>query len=122
MPRISYFDLPVDAPERAIKFYSTVFGWEFKKWDGPFDYWLIKTGEKDELWIDGGLAKRENPNDSLTPFITVDLLDEYLNKITSNDGEIIKPKSTIPGVGYMSIIKDTENNIFGLIEEDKSAK
>ena len=122
MPRVSYFDLSADEPERAIKFYKKVFGWEIKKWEGPFEYWLIKTGGKDELGIDGGLAKRVNPTDSLTPFINVDSLDEYLNKIRSNGGEILKPKSPIPGVGYMSIFKDTENNIFGLIEEDESAK
>ena len=122
MPRVSYFDLSADEPERAIKFYNNVFGWKISKWEGPFEYWLIKTGEKDEIGIDGGLAKRINPGDSVTPFINVNSVDEYLNKITSNGGEILKPKSPIPSVGYMSICKDTENNVFGIIEEDKAAK
>ena len=122
MPRITIFDVSADEPERAIKFYNNVFGWEIKKWEGPFDYWIIKTGEKDEFGIDGGLSKRENPEDSVTPFISVKSVDEYLEKISSNGGKIIKPKSAIPGVGYMSVFSDTENNIFGIIEEDKSAK
>ena len=74
------------------------------------------------MGIDGGLAKRQDPKDSMTPFINVDSIDEYSNKITSNGGKIVKLKSSIPGIGYMSIFQDTENNTFGMIEEDKSAK
>ena len=35
MPRISWFDIPADDPERAQKFYKEVFDWSFDKWDGP---------------------------------------------------------------------------------------
>jgi len=38
MPRISWFDIPVDDPERAQKFYKEVFDWSFDKWDVPMDY------------------------------------------------------------------------------------
>lgn len=44
MARIVHFEIPADDPERAIKFYEDVFGWEVQKWEGPFDYWLVTTG------------------------------------------------------------------------------
>ena len=45
MPRISHFDIPADDPKRAQKFYQDVFGWKFDKWDGPMEYWMVKTGD-----------------------------------------------------------------------------
>jgi len=29
-----------EEPEKTIAFFGEVFGWEFRKWDGPFDYWI----------------------------------------------------------------------------------
>lgn len=40
MPRPVHFDLTADNPERAIKFYETVFGWKFQNWDGPMEYYM----------------------------------------------------------------------------------
>jgi len=37
MPRVIHFDLPADDPERAIRFYETVFGWQIRKWEGPME-------------------------------------------------------------------------------------
>ena len=45
MSRVIWFEIPADDPGRAAKFYEDVFGWKVEKWDGPFDYWLVTTGE-----------------------------------------------------------------------------
>jgi predicted enzyme related to lactoylglutathione lyase len=45
MPRIIHFELPADNPERAVEFYSKVFGWKMQKWEGPTEYWLVSTGD-----------------------------------------------------------------------------
>lgn len=71
MRRVSYFDMNVDDPARAMKFYSEVFGWKFEKWKGPFDYWLAITGDPGEAGISGGLAKREDPSAHVMNFIDV---------------------------------------------------
>ena len=122
MPRISYLDFSADEPERAIKFYSAVFGWQIRKWEGPFEYWDIKTGEPNEPGIDGGLAKRSRPERSLTPFINVPSADDYTSRVEANGVKIVQAKTAIPGIGYMVIFKDTENNLLGLMEEDGAAK
>ena len=60
MPRVIHFEIVADKPERAIKFYKEVFGWEFNKWNGPQEYWLVKTGEDSQPGINGGLTPKMN--------------------------------------------------------------
>ena len=57
MPRITHFDIPSDNPERAQKFYQDIFGWKFDKWDGPMEYWMIRTGDDSQPGINGGMAR-----------------------------------------------------------------
>jgi hypothetical protein len=122
MPRISYLDFSAEDPERAVNFYNKVFGWQINKWEGPMEYWEIKTGEPNELGIDGGLSKRDRIGQCITPFINVTSADEYTSKIEAGGGRIIQPKTAIPGIGYTLLFKDTESNTIGLFEENKNAK
>jgi predicted enzyme related to lactoylglutathione lyase len=122
MWRLSFFDVSADDPQRAMNFYSKVFGWKFKKWSGPFDYWLVMTGDKNDPGIDGGIAKRENPSARIMNFINVPSVDDVANTIIKNGGKILQQKQTIPGVGYIVIFQDTESNMFGIIQEDLEAK
>ncbi len=61
MNRPVHFEMEADEPERAAKFYSAVFGWEFQKWEGPLEHWLITTGADDAPGINGGMGRRERP-------------------------------------------------------------
>jgi predicted enzyme related to lactoylglutathione lyase len=122
MPRVIHFEIAADEPERAIRFYESVFGWEIQKWDGPIDYWLIMTGPKDEPGIDGGLGKRNRPEEHTTNTIDVDSLDDYIQKIQESGGSVVSPKHAVPGVGYMAYCADTEGNVFGIMEENPAAQ
>ena len=46
MGRVVHFEIHADDPERAVKFYRGVFGWDVTKWDGPVDYWLVDHGAR----------------------------------------------------------------------------
>jgi predicted enzyme related to lactoylglutathione lyase len=122
MPRIVHFDIPSDNPERAQKFYQDVFGWEFAKWDGPMEYWMVKTGENDTPGINGGLARRMPGQIGMINTIDIPSIDEYIIKIQSNGGQILVPKMEISGVGHYATCMDTEGNIFGIIQMDQSTK
>jgi predicted enzyme related to lactoylglutathione lyase len=122
MPRISYLDFSAEDIERAVNFYTKVFGWKINKWDGPLEYWEIKTGETNELGIDGGLSKRERIGQWTTPFINVSSVDQYVDKIESGNGKIFQPKTAISKIGYVLLFKDTESNTIGLFEENREAK
>ena len=122
MPRIVHFDIPSDNPERAQKFYQDVFGWEFAKWDGPMEYWVVKTGENGTPGINGGLARRMPGQIGMINTIDIPSIDEYIIKIQSNGGQVLVPKMEIPGVGHYATCMDTEGNIFGIIQMNQSAK
>jgi len=121
MSRVVHFEVPADDPERSIKFFETVFGWTIEKWDGPIEYWLIMTGEEDKPGIDGGLARREDPETGVENIIDVKNLDQTLVDVEANGGTILRPRMAVPGVGWMAYIKDTEGNTFGLMESDENA-
>jgi len=122
MSRVVHFEIPVDDPDRAVGFYSKVFGWQINKWEGPMDYWLITSGGGDEPGIDGAIMKREGPVTTVVNSISVPSVDEFMNKVTANGGKVLMPKTPIPGVGYFTYCQDTEGNMFGIIEEDKSVQ
>ncbi len=121
MSRVVHFEIPADDPERSIKFYETVFGWTIEKWDGPIEYWLIITGDEDKPGIDGGLARREDPETGVENTIDVKNLDQTLADVKANGGTILRSRMAVPGVGWMAYIKDTEGNTFGLMESDENA-
>ena len=121
MSRVTHFEIPADNPERAIKFYKKVFGWKIEKWDGPIEYWLIMTGPEDEPGIDGGLARREDPDTVVENIIDVKDLDQSIKEVEANGGTIVRPKMAVPGVGWMAYFIDTEGNIFGMMETDPQA-
>jgi len=122
MPRVVHFEIDAKKPDRAIKFYEKVFSWKIKKWEGPVEYYLITTGKESEPGIDGGLSRRTKPEPSTVNTIDVPSVDEFIKKVEASGGTIIRPKMAVPGVGYMAYFKDPEGNIFGMMENDASAK
>ena len=122
MARVVHFEILADDPMRASEFYKNIFGWEFKKWDGPMDYWMITTGDSKEPGIDGGLVKKSDALNMATNTIDVKDIDECIEKIVDAGGKIITPKRAIPGVGYMAVFKDMEGNVLGLMESDETAE
>ncbi len=121
MPRVIHFELSASAPERAVAFYRTVFGWEIEKWQGPIDYWLITTGPAGEPGIDGAITLRDERTKGTVNTIGVDSVSRYEKLIEAQGGKILLPKQAIPGVGYMAYCQDTEGNVFGIMENDPTA-
>jgi hypothetical protein len=121
MPRVVHFEFAADNPERAAKFYRELFGWDSTQWGGPMDYWLVKTGT-DSPGIDGGILRYQENMPRTINTIGVDSIDAYLEKATRHGGKVTKPKFAIPSVGYQAYCLDTEGNVFGIFQEDSSAK
>ncbi len=122
MARVVHFDLPADNVERAIKFYTDVFGWKFEKWQGPMDYWLVMTGADGEPGIDGGLSKRSRPDERVVNTVDVRSVDEAVKKVEAAGGRVTRPKQAVPGVGWLAYCVDTEGNPFGMMQEDRNAR
>ena len=54
--------------------------------------------------------------------IDVPSVDDYDTKITANGGTNALPKMAMPGVGWLAYCKDTEGNIFGIMQNDPQAR
>jgi predicted enzyme related to lactoylglutathione lyase len=117
--RIVHFEVPADDPSRCMKFYEKAFGWKFEKWDGPMDYWMVRTGEGPG--IDGGLSRREFPDQAPTNVVSVPSIDSSSKGILAAGGSEVVPKMAVPGVGWTAYFKDTEGNTFGVIQFDPAA-
>lgn len=123
MDRVVHFEIEADKPERAVNFYTRVFGWDIKKWDGPMEYLLVVTGPNEKPGINGGIYKREKPlhGESIIAYVCtigVPSIDESLSKIEDNGGSIVMPKQHLPSVGWLARCKDTEGNVFGVIQAE----
>ena len=122
MSRVVHFDINSKNPDRAIKFYETIFNWKFKKWEGPLEYCLIKTGEDSEPGINGGMGKvDELPGFETSVIIDVKSIDNVIMQIKNLGGIILEPKMFLPGAGWFAKFEDTEGNKLGLMQEEPSA-
>ena len=127
MPRPIHFEIHAENMDRAIVFYTALFGWQFSQWQG-MPYWLIKTGEEGTPGINGGLLPRRGtgPVDmaAVNAFVcTVEVSDlgTMVNKSVAAGGAIAVPKMPIPTMGWLAYCKDTEGNLFGLMQMDATA-
>jgi predicted enzyme related to lactoylglutathione lyase len=129
--RVAHFEIQADDPERAARFYTDVFGWEIKKWEGgQMEYWLIMTAEKDskELGINGGLLRRpcqppalEQGTNAYTCTMIVEDYDAIEKKILAAGGKVAMPKFALKGMAWQGYNIDTENNVFGIHQPDEKA-
>ena len=120
---IAHFDLPVDDPQRAQKFYSELLDWKFNQVPVGPPYFLIETQDLEgKPGVGGGMGKRQAPDQKIVNYFGVVSIEESLAKVIKLGGKVIMPKNPVPGWGYLAICQDTESNIFSLWQEDKQAK
>ena len=122
MAKVIHFEIPVDNPERAVRFYQAVFGWKIEKWQGPTDYWLATTGADTERGINGALTHRQAGFESTVNTLEVPSVDDLTAKVVAGGGSIVMEKSAIPGIGYLAYCRDTEGNLFGMMQNDPNAQ
>jgi predicted enzyme related to lactoylglutathione lyase len=131
MNRVNHFEIHATDPEKVAEFYTNVFGWEIKKWEGgQMEYWMIMTGKQDEPGgINGGLVRRMGAApaegaavNGAVNTIVVDSYDEYDAKILAAGGTVALPKMALVGMAWQGYYKDTDGNTFGLHQADTNAK
>jgi hypothetical protein len=126
MSRVVHLEVHAEDPERAINFYQQLLGWSFTRYPGPWDYWLVTTGPDSEPGINGGLVRRMGTIDGqavIAYVCTVDVpsVDEAVARALQLGGVVALEKVAIPGVGWLAYVKDSEGNIFGMMQNDPAA-
>src|SRR5687767_10819754 len=102
MPRLSHFEIHAQDPERAMRFYAEVLGWQFEPWPGPMKYWLVRTSS-DSGAVDGGLLRRRGsapvtgqPVNAYVCTVDVPDLDSYLQRALQLGGAQADDKMPVP--------------------------
>lgn len=83
-------------------------------------YLMIHTAPEGQ-GLGGGMMKKQAPEHKPTNFINVESVADYLAKVTSLGGQVVRPKTAVPKMGYFAVCLDPEGNPFGLWEVDESA-
>ncbi len=111
------FEIPVIDLDRAIAFYSAVFGYEFEREsvDGNEMAWFPFDSEAPG--ISGSLAK----GDSYAPgkqgariYFRTESIDATLVKAVSAGGQVLYPKTSVGPLGWVAEFEDSEGNCIAL--------
>lgn len=117
--RVVHFEIPYADGEKAREFYRAAFGWTMTE-PPRMSYALAATGPTDDSgptepgFINGGLLRRESPNDSPIVVIEVDDIDASLAKIEELGGTTVLAKQPVGEIGHAAYFKDVDGNIMGL--------
>ena len=120
MDKVEHFEIPVDNHERALRFYTEVFGWELNPAPGV-EYTRLLTkrvNEKDlaprPFEVNGALVQRDPQRRTPIITISVDDMEATLAKIVARGGEIVKGKTPFGSRGFTAYFQDSEGNVLGL--------
>jgi predicted enzyme related to lactoylglutathione lyase len=119
MPGFVHVDIGAEDPERAARFYNRVFGWTVTKLEGPVPYWLVTPGEGGP---GAGIAKREQSWQTAIPTIEVASADATADAVVSEGGQILVPRTAMPGVGLLITFRDSEGNVLSALEPERPAE
>jgi predicted enzyme related to lactoylglutathione lyase len=122
--RVVHFEVEATDLERAKRFYSQAFDWQLQD-TGPEmgGYVLVTTGAQTEPGgINGGIyinppgSGATKELNAYSCVVGVDNLEQAKQKVKSAGGELVGDSQDIPGVGLWQRCKDTEGNIFSILQ------
>jgi predicted enzyme related to lactoylglutathione lyase len=118
---VTHFEIYANDLGTLAAFYRDLFGWQIEQAPGV-DYFMIQTGSAGGSPIRGGLSHRpiEGPR-SWVHYISVDSLDETVQRVEELGGSVVRPRTAVPKVAWYSVVADPEGNIFALWQPDPAA-
>jgi len=124
--KLIHFAIHIDQIERAKRFYDGVFDWGFNDY-GQSDFLQIKTDKTENGELIGALQSRKySPVPEkligLECTIGVENLDDIIDRVQKNSGQILMPKTAIPQVGWIAKFLDTEGNLICAMQYDDNAR
>ena len=119
MSKAMNFSLYVDDMEKALRFYSEVFGWKLQKFPGGQHY-IAVAGAKDEQGVDGFIEPRVGTRSTVNHF-RIPSYDETLKKITRAGGKILD-EMDMGDMGKHAFCEDPDGNVLGLMWENPNFK
>jgi predicted enzyme related to lactoylglutathione lyase len=107
--RVSLIEFPADDPERALRFWSAVFGLELEpRRPGEGEGWQTHATSP----AVGVHARGRGPGDSFSlPYFEVDDLHAALERVPANGGTVVHPGEV------WAICRDSEGSPFALAQD-----
>lgn len=124
--KLTHFAIYTEDTNRAKEFYSNVFDWGFQSY-GQQDFLQIKDDNSDEGELIGALqSKNYSPVSEkiigLECTIRVQNVDDIVERVKNNGGQILMPKTAISYVGWITKFLDTEGNLICAMQYDNNTR
>ena len=114
--KLVHFEIKASDADRAVGFWSGVFGWTFGDSGMPgIDYRMTQTSDDQG----GAIYPSEERDGCIVIYFDTDDIEASIAKVRELGGET-GDKEPIPGVGWFSHGKDPDGNAFGLFQADDS--
>ena len=117
MAKLVHFEVKAEDPDRAQRFYESVFGWSFSSAMPGMDYRMTQTGENEG----GAIYPSDERDGHLIVYFDTDDIDASLEKVRSAGGQADE-KLPIPHIGWFARCSDSEGNAFSLFQGDDSVQ
>lgn len=114
----TWVDIPSKDFERAVRFYSALYG-EQVRVDDSMGMKLGFLPMEGREGVGGDIvppsSEQEPSAHGTRVYLSVEgMLDEALARAENAGGKIVKPKFHLEGAGFIAMIEDSEGNIIGL--------
>ena len=119
MYQLTQIQIPSNMPINAMAFYNQVFGWTFQL-IGQTTF-LSVTDQEEASPFQVVHLEDEGDGDPTIGSIEVKDVDSIVEKIQSEGGEIVIPKTAVPGIGWLAYFRGPDQHIFSLMQPDKAA-
>jgi uncharacterized protein len=112
----SWSELATTDPAAAADFYAKLFGWTAKEMGAEMgNYRVVSVGDTGI----GGIMAMPDGAPPMPPhwgcYVTVDNVEQTLERCTTLGGKVVVPPMDIPGVGRMAVLQDPQGAVLSVI-------
>jgi uncharacterized protein len=116
-PTVYYFEIPASDLDRAIAFYSAVFGCEFERVDVDGNRMATFPSLEGGAGASGALAQGDSyipGTQGVRVYFDTDSIDETVARAIAAGGKVLYPKTSIGELGWVAEFEDSEGNCIAL--------
>jgi len=115
-----HFEIPADDVQKIADFYRNVLGWKIES-SPEFEGYLMVTTSGREDAVEGGIMKKQMPQQTGLNYYEVDSIEDFNSKVKENGGQVLMEKMPVPKMGFFSVCLDPEGNPVGSWLTDENA-
>jgi uncharacterized protein len=118
---IVHVEIPSTDPKAAGAFYAKVFGWQVAAPPGMDSYPMFQAAGGPGggfATVGDGMPGETRAKGEVVVYLGSDDIDSDLQRIQSNGGQTLVPKTEIPGAGWFAIFRDPFGNKLALYTDN----